>query len=105
MEIYVDEKPRKEEKPEFPIEIMLRVPLTHGDEEIRKIVIKRPLKVKDFRGVKIASLAFDDFALIIGRLAGLPASVIEQMDLGDFASAMEVISGFLDGFPGTGNRK
>lgn len=105
MEKYPDENPARDEMPEFPIEIGLRVPLVHGDDEIAKIVIKRPLKVKDLRGVKIANLAFDDFALIIGRLANLPASVIEQMDLADFASVMEVVSGFLGDFPGIGSRE
>lgn len=90
------------EEMEFPIKIGLRHPLEHGNEEIREIVFKRPLKVKDLKGVRITNLAFDDFALVIGRLANLPASVIEQMEIADFAAVMEVVSGFLDGIPGTG---
>lgn len=89
---------------ELPLVISLQSPLRHGSEDVREIVFKRPLKVRDLRGVKVTSLTFDDFALVIGRLVGLPTSVIEQMELWDFGSAMEVVSDFLGSGPVTGSK-
>lgn len=93
IEVPVEEK--REKMGGFPIVIDLAAPLKHGAEDVERLVFRRPLKVGDLRGVKIASLSFDDFALIIGRMVGLPEKVIEQMEMADFSRAMEVISDFL----------
>lgn len=86
-------------------EIYKTIPLLHpvpfGDQIIDKLEIRKP-KARDFRGLKNLDQPFSMMLDLAAELSGLPASVVDDLEADDLPAVMEVMSGFLAGFQGTG---
>lgn len=78
--------------------IKLEFPLTFEGKSITEISLRRPL-VRDLRALDKARK--DDAGelahgiAMISQLAGLPVSVLDEMDAGDFATVSDVLAGFM----------
>lgn len=81
---------------EFPIIIPLSKPLEHGNEEITELKIAREPVWKDWFGIQIAKLSFDDLCLVSSRLTNVPVPVLRTLPMGDAMRLQEVVSAFLD---------
>lgn len=86
-----------------PIKIALSAPVKHGEKEITEIVFGREMVAGDLRGVSARDLTHDDICDIAGRISGIPAPVLRQLKMPDYMRVTEVISGFFDNSPPTGN--
>ena len=82
-----------------PIRIELAVPLTVDGNTLTELALRRP-KVRDLRALEEAtgdkSTQLDQGAVLVALLAGIPETVVEEMDAADFARASEVIGGFFE---------
>jgi len=82
-------------------EIKLEHPIQANGETVETITLKRP-QVRHLKAVDRAQGDIERAALLIGELAGLPPSAVEQIDAADFARLSEVIGGFFGGSLPTG---
>lgn len=80
---------------ELPHTINLENPIKWGEEEIKSIVIKRPLKARDFKGINAAGITFDDMIRLCSKLTGEELAKIEDLDATDFFKVVEVLNHFL----------
>ncbi|WP_439640067.1 phage tail assembly protein [Nevskia sp.] len=77
-------------------------PIQHGDKTITELVIRRP-KARDYRLIKKLDNPFDMVLDMAAALTDLPAAVIDDLDgVDDLPKLMQVVTGFLDGFPEIG---
>lgn len=83
------------------IEIKLQHPIQFGDQEIITIKLRRP-KAKDFREIGSFDKPFSALLDFAAALAELPPAAINLLDVDDVPRVVEVVSGFLGQFPGTG---
>ncbi len=83
--------------------VTLEYPIEYGSELLSELSFRR-LKTKDLKGIKFNSIGFDDFQKLIERLSGNPPSVVEELDAVDLMKCIEVVSSFLPGGPGTGEK-
>ncbi len=81
--------------------ITLLHPVKFGDETIDKLDIRKP-KARDFRALGNLDRPFSMLLDLAAQLTALPASVLDDLDADDLPALMEVMSGFLGGFQGTG---
>lgn len=79
---------------ELPVIVKLAKPVMHGEEEVRELKITRPVTAKDFRGITVEKLTFDDLILLGSRLTGYPPSVIGQLSIPDFTRLNNVLTAF-----------
>ncbi|WP_374342572.1 phage tail assembly protein [Azonexus sp.] len=86
---------------EKTIEIPLAHPITYGDKTISTLILRRP-KAGDFRGLKGMDMPFDMILDFAASLSDLSPAVIDRLDVEDMPKLIEVVSGFLGGFPATG---
>lgn len=83
------------------IKIQLKHPIQANGQEVSVLELRRP-KAKDFREIGSFDKPFSallDFAAV---LAEVPPSAIDELDVDDVPTVIEVVSGFLGKFPGTG---
>ncbi|MBS1247425.1 MAG: hypothetical protein H6R48_214 [Proteobacteria bacterium] len=83
------------------IEIKLTHPLAYGDTTVSVLKMRRP-KAGDFRGLKGMDKPFDMILDFAAALTDLSPAVLDRLDVEDMPKLIEVVSGFLGGFPGTG---
>lgn len=81
--------------------ITLQHPVQFGEETISVLEL-RNAKARDFRSLKSLDKPFAMMLDLAAELSGIPASVLDEIDAEDFPQLMEVMSGFLAGFQGTG---
>lgn len=82
--------------------VPLRYPIQAHGREVTEITLRRPT-VKDLREVERQNLGKQsEYAAMISRLGGIPNSSVDAIDGSDFLRLVEVIDGFLFGFPTTG---
>jgi hypothetical protein len=85
-----------------PIKIALKHPVKVGDQTISEVVFSRRPKVDDLKGTSSADELGRSIRLV-SRLAGVPPSVVSEIDLEDFQAINGVIEGFLSSGPMSGN--
>lgn len=83
------------------IEIPLSHPIRHGEQEIGVLKLRRPC-ARDFRPLKGMEFPFAMMLDFAAELADLPAATLDRLDVEDVPRVMEVVNGFLSGFPVTG---
>ena len=83
------------------IEIKLQHPVPFGEQSIDVLRLRRP-KAKDFRSLKNMDMPFAMMLDFAAELADLPPAALDNLDVDDVPRLMEVVAGFLGGFPGTG---
>lgn len=83
------------------IEIPLSKPFPYGETTLSVLKIRRP-KAGDFRGLKGVDQPFDMILDFAAKLSDLTPAIIDRLDVEDMPRVIEVVSGFLGGFPGTG---
>ncbi len=82
-------------------EIVLKHPIEFGGEKIATLNLRRPT-AKDFRPLKSMEFPFAMMLDFAAALANLPAAALDTLDVDDVPAVLEVVGGFLGGFPGTG---
>ena len=83
------------------IEIPLAHPIVCGDKTVSVLQLRRP-KAGDFRGLTGMDKPFDMILDFAAALTDLTPAVLDRLDVEDMPKLIEVVSGFLGGFPGTG---
>lgn len=81
--------------------LVLKEPIQFGSETITELQIRAP-KAKDFRAMP-AEPTMGAMLDMLGRLAGQPKAVIDELCVHDMNAANEVIAGFTEGGPRTGS--
>ncbi len=81
--------------------ITLLHPVQFGDQTITTLDIRKP-KARDFRALGNLDKPFAMMLDLAAQLTALPASVLDDLDAEDLGPLVEVMSGFLGGFQGTG---
>lgn len=90
--------------PEKPLAtVVLKHPVTFGTDTIKVLEFKRRLKARDFFGMRIGRMLFDDYVMLISRGTNTPAPVVEELDADDFTSACVVVDSFLSSGPAITN--
>ena len=72
--------------------VPLDFPFSHGKTEYKEIRLRKP-KTKDMRKFP-AEPAMNDYLLMIGKLAALPHSVIDEIDPKDTGKITEFVAAF-----------
>lgn len=83
------------------IEITLSHAIRHGEETLSVLKLRRPC-ARDFRPLKGMEFPFAMMLDFAAELSGLPVATLDRLDVEDVPRVMEVVNGFLSGFPGTG---
>lgn len=81
--------------------VALKYPVQAHGEDVREIRIPR-LKLKHMRVMDEAKGDLDKMALLIGAVAGLAPSTVNELDAEDFMTLSEVLGGFLGSSQATG---
>lgn len=81
--------------------IILKHPIKANGQVLEEITLERP-RVKHLKVVDGVKGEVEKTALLIGELAGIPPSGVDQLDAEDFAALAEVIGGFFGAAPKTG---
>jgi len=85
---------------EIPHTLALQFPVKWGDDgEISEVVVKRRLKAKDFKGIKVANMGFEDMIRLCVKVTGEPQAFIEELDSMDLFALIEVVNSFLPSTP------
>lgn len=79
--------------------VPLKRPVTFGTETYTELVFRRRLKAKDFFGMRIGGMKWDDYVTLISRAVNIPSPVLEEMDAEDFTAACMVVDSFLSSGP------
>lgn len=85
------------------IKISLSQPIKVNGIETKELVIRRP-KARDFREIGSLDKPFSAMLDFAAQLADIPPKDIDDLDVEDVPKVIEVISGFLGQFPGTGTK-
>lgn len=88
-------------KPE--IVIKLKLPIEHGSETIRELVLRRP-KAKDFRRLSMEP-GMGEMLDLAGELSGQPPSVIDELDVADMLAVAEELGKFMPSGPEDGAKR
>ena len=87
----------------LPHVIPLKFPFQYGkDRLVSEVVFTRRLKAKDFRGIAVSNITFDDMLKLISKSTGESQAVIDELDTEDMMACTEVINGFLSSGQQTG---
>ena len=79
--------------------ITLDFPLTHGENSITEITLRRP-KYREVKGKKATDLADYTYAVdLVAKLTGLPISIFDNLDYGDMFKCIKVLNDFLPNSP------
>lgn len=80
----------------LPHIISLKFPFEYGkDRQVKEITFTRRLKAKDFRGISVSNITFDDMLRLISKSTGESQAVIDELDTEDMMACTEVINSFL----------
>ncbi len=83
--------------------VTLMYPIQANGRELTEMTLRRPT-VKDLKEVERLALGKQaEYAALISRLAVIPTSAVDAIDGSDFLRLVEVIDGFLFGYPTTGS--
>lgn len=82
--------------------VVLKHPVTFGTEVYKVLEFRRRLKARDFYGIRIGGMKFDDYVTLISRAVNIPTPILEEMDAEDFQSACLVADSFLSSGPAIG---
>lgn len=82
--------------------IRLKYSISVNDELINEINLPDRLKLKHIKAMDAASGEVGKIAALIGSMAELPLSAVDQIDVEDFGAIAEVAGGFLSQSPVTG---
>jgi hypothetical protein len=89
--------------------VQLKYSVSYLGEEFDVLELSRPvlgdLKGIDFGKIKAGSFDFDTLCQLAARLAFIPLSVAETIDLDDVDTVMEAVLGFLGSSPATGESR
>jgi hypothetical protein len=80
--------------------LALKTPVKFGDQTIAELQIRKP-KARDMRALKVSG-TFDDQLKLLGRLAGQPDPVIDELEIEDMTEALKIVAGFMPDGPETG---
>lgn len=85
---------------EFPkkiplTEVIKRTTKNGEVEEISEFVISRSPKAKDFKGISMQNMTFDDTFRMISRICNQPLHIVEELDASDMIILSEEINSFL----------
>lgn len=81
--------------------VTLKHPIQANGEELRAVTLQRP-QVRHLKALDRAKGDVERAALLIGELAQLPPSAVDQLDGEDFAALSEVVADFFGGRLPTG---
>lgn len=85
-----------------PITITLKHPITVGSTVTTELVFP-PLTARHLRGLKVDGGPIDQMLNLATAMTGRSYLVMDQLDVeDDLPRVLEVVSGFLDKFPGIG---
>lgn len=82
--------------------IQLKYPISVNDEPVSELVFPERVKLKHLKAMDSAGGEVGKMAALIGSMASLPLSAVDQIDAEDFAAIGEVLGGFLGKLPATG---
>jgi hypothetical protein len=97
------EDQKKPEEIQLPHKVELTFPFEYGkDRKVSEIIFTRRLKAKDFRGISVNNITFDDMLKLISKATGEVQAVIDELDTEDMMKCTEVINSFLSAGQRTG---
>lgn len=82
--------------------ITLKHPISVNDEQVATLTFPERIKLKHLKAMDAASGEVSKMAALIGGMAELPMSAVDQIDAEDFAAIGEVLGGFLGQLPAIG---
>lgn len=82
--------------------ITLKHPITVNDEQVTELHIPDRIKLKHLKSMDNAAGEIGKLAALIGALAKLPMSAVDDIDADDLDALSEVFGSFLDKLPATG---
>ena len=75
--------------------IKLTTPITHGEEKITEMKLRKPL-ARDLRKFELSDLnKFSKIQELTAILCGLPISVLDNLEMEDLVNCTKVIASFL----------
>jgi hypothetical protein len=84
------------------MQIKLNDPIQAHGETVDTLTLPDKVTVKDLKAMDAATGEVGKIAALIGALAGIPPSSVDQMSAADFGRVSEALSGFLPDSPATG---
>ncbi len=84
--------------------IKLKYPVICNDEAVTEINLPERLKLKHMKAMDGTTGEISKIAALIGALAELPLSAVDQLDVDDFNTIAGVAGGFLGQLPATGSK-
>jgi hypothetical protein len=75
------------------VEYQLRWPIQLGNQQVTSLTLRRP-KAKDLRMMPGDGASMADTLDLIGRLAGQPRPIIDEMDGEDVQEVSKIVLGF-----------
>lgn len=82
------------------VRVRLMYPVEHGSETIEHLELRR-LKGKDMKALR-EDATIGDMLSLIGKIAGQPGAVTDELDAADLEVLGEVIEEVVGSFPPTG---
>lgn len=93
-----------EEKLTYPLTLKLEYPVEYGEELISELRLPRP-KGKHFRQFNMEEASMSDMMDMLGKLAGQPPSVIDELDFSDLQRGFETMGKLLQPSPATSMKR
>ena len=84
--------------------IKLQYPIIFNDEQVTEINLPERMKLKHLKAMDNAVGEVGKIAALIGAMAELPLSVVDQIDVDDFNAIAEVAGNFLAQSPAIGRK-
>lgn len=75
--------------------IQLKYPIIFNDEQVTEITLPERLKLKHLKAMDAMTGEVGKIAALIGSMANLPMSAVDQIDVEDFNAIAEVAGDFL----------
>ena len=82
--------------------VQLKYPIIYNDMQVSELQLPERLKLKHIKAMDMATGEVGKIAALIGSIAELPISAVDQIDLEDFAVISETLGGFLDQYRAIG---
>jgi len=76
--------------------ITLKHPIIVNDEQVTEINLPDRLKIKHMKAMDSALGKIGQIAALLGSMANLPMSAVDQIDAEDLSAIAEVVGGFLE---------
>lgn len=88
----------------YPVLLKLQEPIEYGTQVIDELKLQRP-KAKHFKKLNFDAPSFPELLDILGQLAGLPPSVIDELGWEDTQAATALLGNLLAPSPETLTRR